>query len=308
MSKIQDALSKLQSQRGTQGTSNANEQRIGAIRSDDDKTGLRPVLKHDYKGSLVDVDREALRQSGLLATVSEQRRIADQYRQIKRPLLANAAETKSADLPRGNLIMVGSAIPGEGKTFTCINLALSIALERDRSVLLIDADCPKPHISNLFGLQKQPGLLDVLRTSTAKLNDYVMPTNIANLAILPAGQQDELASELLASERMDRLCRRLSEEDSRRIVLFDTSPLLYTTEAPIIAGHVGQVALVVAANRTSQQIVKNAIECLDSSTANNIILNKANIGDSISGDYYGYGYGQYGNDNTVSEQENADQQ
>ncbi len=121
-----------------------------------------------------------------------------------------------------------------------------------------------------------------------------MPTDIPNLAVMSTGRQDELASELLSSERMDRLCQRLSEEDPKRIIIFDTSPLLYTTESPILSTHVGQVALVVASARTSQQMVLNAIELLDGSKAINLVLNKANVGDGLSGDYYGYGYGQYG--------------
>ena len=302
MSKIQDALNKLQrSTNKNQQQAGSSTLRVGTVRAGDDDSRLVPKLAHDYKGSIVDVDREALRAAGLLATAGEQRRIADQYRQIKRPLLANAAGDKVADVQLGNLIMVGSAIPGEGKTFTCINLALSIALEQDWTVVLVDADCLKPHISTLFGLENEPGLLDVLRESTALFDSYVVPTDIPGLAILPAGRQDELASELLASERMKRLCHELSKQDPRRIILFDTSPLLYTTESPVIASHVGQVALVVAADRTSQQMVLNAIEQLDPDTANNIILNKANSGDVITGDYYGYGFGQYGSQPKTNE-------
>ncbi|MEO0344818.1 MAG: chromosome partitioning ATPase [Pseudomonadota bacterium] len=291
MSKIQDALKKLQRQHGNKLVPEARVTSVGSIRSEDDESRVMPLLKHDYRGGIVDVDREALRQAGLLATVSEQRRIAEQYRQIKRPLLANASSRKVTEVPRGNLIMVGSAIPGEGKTFTCINLALSIALERDWSVVLVDADCSKPHITHLFGLSDQPGLLDVLRESTRKFNDYVWPTDIPNLALLPAGTQDELASELLSSERMDRLCQQLSTEDQKRILLFDTSPLLYTNESPVISTHVGQVALVVAADRTAQGMVLSAIELLDDSKATNVVLNRSNLRDIMTGEYYGYGYG-----------------
>ncbi|MEL6447891.1 MAG: hypothetical protein AAFQ62_08125 [Pseudomonadota bacterium] len=295
MSKIQEALSKLQKQ-GTARAPQPTPRQMGRVRDDEDMSRIMPMMQHDYGGSIVEVDRDALREAGLLAAVAEQRRIADQYRQIKRPLLANALGSKVTEVPRGNLIMVGSAIPGEGKTFTCINLALSIALERDWSVVLVDADCSKPHISHLFGLEDRPGLLDVLRESTSRFNDYVIPTDIPSLAILPAGQQDELASELLSSERMDRLAHRLSSEDPRRIVLFDTSPLLYTTESPIVSTHVGQVALVVAADRTAQQMVINAVELLDSTKAINAILNKAGNGDGMSGEYYGYGYSAHGRD------------
>ncbi len=128
---------------------------VGKIRVDDDESRIMPLIKHNYGGPIVDIDKDALRAAGLLVTVVEQKRIADQYRQIKRPILANAASKKTADVPRGNLLMVASAIPGEGKTFTCVNLALSMALEKDWSVVLIDADCAKPHITKLFGLEGQ---------------------------------------------------------------------------------------------------------------------------------------------------------
>ena len=296
MSKIQDALQKVQRQSSRSATSEqtpatTDYEQFGSYRSSDDETGIRESVEHQYAGGVVDVNREALREAGLLATVVQQKRIADQYRQIKRPLLANASSRRTDIVPRGNLIMVGSAIPGEGKTFTCINLALSIALEQDWSVVLVDADCAKPHISRVFGLKDRPGLLDILRDSSNRFDEYVVNTNIRNLAILPAGKQDELATELLSSERMDRLCEKVSAENSRRIVLFDTSPLLFTTEAPIVSSHLGQVALVVAAERTSQQIVLNAIELLDDSKAINVILNKAGAGDAMMGDFYGYGYG-----------------
>ena len=298
MGKIQDALTKLQNQRPNPGAATRNDT-LGTIRKRDDDSRITPVLRHNYGGDLVEVNQDALRESGLLATVSEQKRIADQYRQIKRPIFANALGKRVTPVARGNLLMVASAVPGEGKTFTCVNLALSIAMERDWSVILVDADCSKPHITNLFGLSGRPGLLDVLRESVSTFDEYVMPTSIPNLAVMSAGRQDALASELLSSDRMDRLCQKLSDEDPKRMIVFDTSPLLYTTEAPIISGHVGQVALVVAAERTSQVMVQNALEMLDSSKAINLILNKARSDSGIAGDYYGYGYGEPGDDADV---------
>jgi protein-tyrosine kinase len=279
MGRIEDALHKLQSRTSRRAAT-------PLIRP------ARAPRVHAYAGRPITVDSARLNANGLLAPDAEQPRLADQYRAIKRPLLRNAAPGRDPPLARANLLMIGSALSGEGKTFTCANLCLSIARERDWSVVLVDGDCAKPHLTRLFGAEGQPGLVDLLRDPTLSFDALVMPTDVPGLSLLPAGSHDPQASELLASKRMDDLCEALAADDAGRMIVFDSSPLLLTTEAVALAAHVGQIALVVRADETLQQAVLAALEKLDHDKAIACILNRhAEAGDQSEGYGYGYGYG-----------------
>lgn len=230
------------------------------------------------------IDLNALRAGGLLPPQTEERVLAEQLRQVKRPLLANATGRGATRLAQGHLIMVASAVPGEGKTFTCLNLAMSMALERDIHVLLVDADIPKPHISRALGLSAQPGLTDALRDSTLDVEALVMPTDIPGLSVLPAGQPVEHATELLASERMRQITQRISDYDPQRIVLWDSPPLLLTTESVALAHAVGQVVLVIHAGHTVHESVLDAVERLGGKPTS-VVLNQCV---PLSGEPYRY--------------------
>lgn len=238
------------------------------------------------------IDRRALRDAGFLAPDDYERQLAEEYRRIKRPLLANAFGIGAAKVPYGNLIMIGSALPGEGKTHTCINLALSTAMEKDRTVLLVDGDVAKPTVSTVFGVADRPGLLDVLEEGHAGLHEVLINTDLPRLRLLPAGRPRASATELLASDRMRELCHELSERYPDRVILFDSPPLLATSEAAAIAAAMGQVALVVASGLTPRSAVRHALEHLKPELAVNVILNKQR--EKSSAGYYGgyYGYGQ----------------
>ena len=238
----------------------------------------------------VTVDRRRLREEGFLAPDEYERRMADEYRRIKRPIIAHAFGLNATTVESGNLVLVSSAISGEGKTHTCINLALSLATERDRTVLLVDGDVPKPHISRLFGIDQEPGLLDLLDDEPPPVEDVLVRTDIPRLSILPAGHWRDQATELLASERMRRLCKELATRYPDRIVLFDSPPLLAATEAQAIAAEVGQVALVIAENITARDDVRGALALIDQDKAVNAIINKSRV-PAMSSYYGGYGYG-----------------
>lgn len=128
--------------------------------------------------------------------------IGEGFRRIKRRILANVTD------PAGNLVMVTSALQGEGKTFCAVNLAISIAMEVDRTVLLVDADTARPNVLPALGLQPGlPGLMDVLVDRSIDVADVVRQTSIEKLSILPAGTPNRLATEMLASEAMRTLIR-----------------------------------------------------------------------------------------------------
>ena len=244
-----------------------------------------------HAAKTVHINQERLRDEGFLVPEEYRRQMADEYRRIKRPLIANAFGIGVPAIEMGNLILVSSALAGEGKTHTCINLALSLATERDRTVLLVDGDVPKPHISRLFGLAEEPGLLDALDESPPPLESMLVRTDIPRLAVLPAGRWREHATELLASERMRGLCKELAQRYPDRIVLFDSPPLLAAPESQAIGAAVGQIVLVVAENAAAREDVRAALALLDDQKPVNAILNKSRR-PSQGGYYYGgYGYG-----------------
>lgn len=234
----------------------------------------------------IEFDTDALRTAGLFTGTNA--KLADQYRMIKQPILKRAADDLEAVGARSNLIMVASSLSGEGKTFTCVNLGLSLATEKDWEVLLVDVDARNPQLSMLLGLENETGLLDGLRDRTSEIESFEVATNIPGLTVLPLGTRDAHAAELLASNRMKRACARLSEARPDRLVIFDSSPLLLTAEATILAAHVGQIVFVVYAGHTPQHVVVDAVEKLDSNKAIGFILNRSHES-GRAGSYGSYG-------------------
>ncbi len=247
-------------------------------------------------GGAVTIPLARLKGAGFVTPDAERTEIAEEFRLIKRPLLINATGQGGEAVPRGNMIMITSSLPGEGKTFCAINLAISIAMELDRTVLLVDADVAKPKLLQYLGVQAEKGLLDVLREDRLALPDVLLKTNIEKLTLLPAGKPYKHATELLASEAMSRLMEDIGNRYSDRIVIFDSPPLLATSEASVLAAHMGQIVMVVEADRTPQSAVREALALIeDSGAAISMVLNKTTGPQSAGGYYgYGYGYGKYG--------------
>jgi protein-tyrosine kinase len=238
------------------------------------------------------IDREALRIAGYLPEHGQDRRFADEYRHIKRPLLASAfgaVSPEHAHLPSARLVMMSSALPGDGKTFTSINLALSLAREKDTSVVLVDGDLAKPHVSKIFGIESHPGLLDALANPDVDVQDLILQTDCRGLSILPAGSAQEGATELLSSSRMKSIANRIIERNPRCIALFDSSPLLVSSESLALASAIGHVVLVVRAGRTPRHAVVDAVESLVEEIPVSLVLNQGRRG--LSEGRYGYGYG-----------------
>jgi protein-tyrosine kinase len=233
-----------------------------------------------------------LRAAGYLPEEGEDRRFADYYRAIKRPVIQKALATADAS-PDLRLILVTSALPCEGKTFTTLNLAFSMAREHDVSVLLVDADIPKSHISRALGVPKAPGLIDALRDEGRDVESFVQRTNVPGLDILPAGGPSEGATELIASARMARVATELSRRNSRRLVLFDSSPVLVSSEARTLVQVPGQIILVARSGQTPQRALRDAVALIDKKKLSGLVLNDAFAG--AESDYYGYNsYGDGG--------------
>lgn len=244
--------------------------------------GTAPISKQ------VTINLAKLRQLGIITPDAEKTQIAEEFRLIKRPLIKNAFYQGAGPNNNGNLIMVTSALAGEGKTFCSINLAMSIAMEMDHTVLLIDADVARPSIPGYLGLKAESGLLDVLLDDKLELADVMVKTNVEKLSILTAGRKNRHATELLASQGMSDLLKEIAQRYSDRIIIFDSPPLLLTSEAHVLASQMGQIVLVVAAEKTPQQAVKEALRQIESCDIVNLIYNKAST--FPGGEYYGYSY------------------
>ncbi len=244
-------------------------------------------------GNQCDIELDSLAENGYLTPGDGRSALSQEMRRIKRPLLLNIQKQRSvsSDAPPANLIMITSSLPGEGKTFTSVNLAISLAAELDKKTLLVDADVSKGGMTELLGITANRGLSDLLYEKQYSSEDAVLHSNIERLSVLPAGGHTDLIDELYASELMGFITRDLAESDPDRVVIFDAPPLLATTEAAVLARHMGQVVVVVEANKTPQDAVSRSIEQLEGCANVSLILNKTSHRES--GAYsYGYGYAQ----------------
>ena len=238
---------------------------------------------------------ERLRDKGMLVPGSSLGpEIRSEYRRIKRPLLSNAFGKSASLVDGGNLILVTSSVPGEGKSYTAMNLALAIAQERDHTVLLVDADVTKQGVSRLLGVEKRrPDLTDLLTSDDLSVGKALLRTDVPGLVLLPAGKPHEYITEMVASQRMARLVNELASRYSDRVIIFDGPPLLSTPEAPILASLVGQVAFVIEAGKTPHAIVDDALGMLPKDKAIGLVLNKSESVSNRGGYYYNY-YAAYG--------------
>ena len=251
-----------------------------------------PSPKAKFSAKYVDFDFEALATSGIVSPTAPRSQIADEYRVLKRPLIANALGKSAAPIEKGNLIMITSALSGEGKSFTAINLAMSMATEMDNTVMLVDADVARPSVLRMLGLPPSPGLLDVLASDSVDISEVLLRTNVGKLTLLPSGTKHERATELLASDAMSRLLDDMANRYPDRIIIFDSPPLLLTTESRVLATHMGQIVVVVKAANTSQDEVRHALSMIESCPVKMMLLNQTRSGVNHN---YGYGYG-YGHD------------
>jgi protein-tyrosine kinase len=289
---IEKAVSKLAERPRPEPASRSETLIERAVSRETMREPAAPIAPAPKKASRhCDINLAKLRQAGMITPEDAKSQLAEEFRIIKRPLIMNAFQGSTAAARNRNLIMVTSTFPGEGKSFCSINLAMSIAMEMDHRVLLVDADVAKPSLPGYLGLEADQGLLDVLLDSTLTVSDVMIKTNVEKLTVLPAGRGHRHATELLASEAMSRLLQELASRYRDRIIIFDSPPLLATTESRVLAGRVGQIVMVVEAQRTAQEALREALQQIESCELVSLMLNKSKV---YSGaDYYGYvgGYG-----------------
>lgn len=249
--------------------------------------------KVNTPNKVVPLNVEHLAQHGMILPDENRSKIKEEFRFIKRKILKNAFGSQASLLEHPNLIMVTSANPNEGKSFSAVNLALSIALEQDKMALLVDADVLRPSVCRTLGIEEPKlGLIDYLDNDDVDLSETIQHTDVPRLKILSSGRRHHLTSELIGSEKMAELAKELSTRYPDRVIIFDAPPLLGVNESQNLASLVGQVLLVVEEDKTTHRDVENAMYLLDPDKAIGCILNKASRKRS---QVYGYGYGNYYN-------------
>ncbi len=236
----------------------------------------------------ISLDYEALSRIGHIVPHSGNKVLEEEYRIIKRPVIRNALGKGAVPIEHGNLVSISSSLPSEGKTFTALNLALSIATELDSTVLLIDGDVLKYSLSRLMGIENEPGLIDLLSDRECEVSDVIIHTQIPKLKLIGAGTRSEKSTELLASTEMERLLDELARRYNDRIIIFDSPPLLATSEAAVLNHHMGQILVVVEAGQTPVEAIKDSLSRLDQDKAIGLILNKSREGKGTN--YYGTYY------------------
>jgi receptor protein-tyrosine kinase len=221
------------------------------------------------------IDSAKLARAGIFTPDSTVTRTAEEFRLIKRAVLERADKAHADGAANANLVMVTSTREGEGKTFVALNLAFSLAAEKDRSVILIDADPAKASIARHLGFDAAHGLMDLLKEGRTHPADAVLATSIEGLSIVPSGERDHLGAELFASDRMGALLQTLTRASPDSIVIIDAPPVLATSEPSSLARHVDQTVVVVEADRTSRAAITEALNLIAICPHIGLVLNKA---------------------------------
>lgn len=245
----------------------------------------------EFRAERHPVDRERLREQGLIVPEGTVTALLEEFRIVKRQLLVQAADLRRQKAgAMAQRVLIGSAHPGEGKTYCALNLALAIAAEKDSEVLLVDADFAKPSILSALGLPGGPGLMDALMDESVDVTDCVLGTDIPGLWVLPAGDTSNHDSEYLASARAGHVLDRLTAGAPHRMVIFDSPPALAASPAAELAKYVGQAVVVVRADSTGQGALDDAISLLGACPNVQLLLNGAQFSPSGRrfGSYYGY--------------------
>ncbi len=250
--------------------------------------GFSIKAKKSKHSNNLHIDLNKLNNEGFLTPKHPDSPLSSIFRMIKRPILNNAKGKGASIVEHPNLIQVTSSFANEGKTYSAINIAISIAMEKDLNVLLIDADIRKPSLAKTFDIDVEQGLTDLLSGEVNDMSKVLYNTNIPSLTIMCAGKPHPNGTELLSSDAMHQFIKEVSTRYPDRIIIFDSPPLLQTTESTTLASHMGQVVLVVEAETTLAPQIKKSIEILQ----NEIVLLLLNKQREKKNDItYGYGYG-----------------
>ena len=247
-----------------------------------------PTPKTVARGGRATIDRALLAERRMIVPGAPIDALTEEFRLVKRQLLTTARAIRREDADLSRTILVCSAQPNDGKTYCAVNLAISMAAEREVEVLLIDADFAKPDVMARLGLPEGPGLLDALADPNIEIERCVVRTDLPHLSLLPCGTKTTADTELVASARTGALIAQLLAADPTRILIFDSPPVLAASPASVLANYVGQAMLVVRADRTGEGDLREAVALLDGCEHVQLILNAVRYapGGRRFGSYY----------------------
>ena len=228
-------------------------------------------------GPFAEIDRELLRDQRLIVPEDPVTGLLEEFRIIKRELLADARESRD---PAARRVLLSSPHEGEGKTFCAANLAIALAAERNIEVLLIDADVMKPSITQTFGIEEAQGFMDAIADPGLAPEELAIETDIDGLFIMPAGSRSARDTEYLASARTGEVLDRLTRGAPNRYIIFDTPPALAASPAAELAAYVGQALLIVRADETSRAAIDDAQKLLSACPDLKLLLNAAQFSPS----------------------------
>lgn len=223
------------------------------------------------------IDAVALERAGMVDWSRTRSRVSEEFRLVQRQILRNAFSPPGAEPGFTNLLMVTSARPGEGKSFTAVNLAGSIARQGNNHVLLVDADSKRDSICYPMGLADAPGLLDLVANPKLDPGPLIVKTPIDQLSILPIGRERERSPVLFSSQEMIRLIQSLGRRYADRLLVLDAPPCLSTSDPAVLAPVVGQILFVVEAERTQRGEIEAALDLLQACPTIALVLNKQQI-------------------------------
>ncbi len=290
MSILQRAIQKSQNEKSANNRVDNNKDEEQQVDSSLTLTHSGGSARNDSER--IEIDFQRLQKLGFLNPFLPSIGLSEQYRYVKRPLLANAFPEVDNGIKNRNIILITSSLPKEGKTYTSLNLALSMAMEKGKKVLLIDGDVAAPSMANLLGVSSdRPGLIELLDGKIDNINQILLRTNLPGFSVIPSGAAHSYSTELLASNVMKKLTHDLSTRYSDRIVIFDSPPVLAASQASVLAQLVGQVVMVVEAETTPQSVVQDALQKVDSCDVVGMLLNKSVSGKGNGSYYYGSYYG-----------------
>lgn len=252
----------------------------------------QPMAARPASSNFIAIDRDRLAAHNFIVPDGPVTGLSEEFRIVKRQLLLAARGGKGVDaLPHGERILVCSANPNEGKTYCAINLALSMASEKDNRVLLVDADFAKPSVLSTLGIETRRGFMDALADPACDVESLVIQTDIDGLSILPAGSQTNQDTEYLAAARTAEIIDQLTRNDPSRIIIFDSPPALAASPASVLALHVGQTLMIVHADVTTDSALRDALSLLSGCEHVQLLLNRTKFSPTGRkfGNYYGYG-------------------
>ena len=239
---------------------------------------------------------DVLQAAGMVVARTARTRISEEYRivlgRVLRALREEHAGAGASNAAASNLVMVTSARPGEGKSFTSLNLAGSIAQHTAEKVLLVDLDAKLRPVTVLLGAQDGPGFYDLVANPALRPDAVIRATAIPNLLFLPVGRRLADASGAMDAQPITATIMRLSRLYPKHVIVLDAPPCLSTSDPHTVAPIVGQVVMVIEAERTQRTEVEAALELVRVCPTITMLLNKVRLTTSHTFGAYDY-YGNY---------------